>query len=196
MPEGHTLFRVAAELREAFGGLPTRVSSPQGRFAADAAALDGAVLVGAESAGKHLFVEFDGARLVHVHLGLIGRLDVVTGAAEVRPPTGQVRMRLEARRADGTAYADLRGAITCRLVTPARRGPGGPTSRCQPRSLALPVLPALRVLPVLPVRPVLRCRPSLPARRRRPSAPGRPAIPVHPAGPAAPGRREDRARSP
>jgi len=121
MPEGHTLFRVAAELREAFGGLPTRVSSPQGRFAADAAVLDGAVLVDAQSAGKHLFVEFDGARLVHVHLGLIGRLDVVTGAAEVRPPTGQVRMRLEARRADGTAYADLRGAITCRLVTPARR---------------------------------------------------------------------------
>ena len=121
MPEGHTLFRVAAELREAFGGLPTRVSSPQGRFAADAAVLDGAVLVGAESAGKHLFVHFDGDRLVHVHLGLIGRLDVGAAAAEAPPPTGQVRMRLEARRPDGTAYADLRGAITCQLVTPARR---------------------------------------------------------------------------
>ncbi len=121
MPEGHTLFRIAAELREAFAGLPTRVGSPQGRFAADAAVLDGAVLVGAESAGKHLFVEFEHDRLVHVHLGLIGRFDVRTGVAEAPPPVGQVRLRLEARRSDGTAYADLRGAIICALVGPEAR---------------------------------------------------------------------------
>ena len=121
MPEGHTLFRIASELREAFSGLPTRVTSPQGRFAADAAVLDGAVLVGAESAGKHLFVEFEGDRLVHVHLGLIGQFDVRTGPAAVPEPVGQVRMRLRAERPEGTAYADLRGAITCDLVGPGRR---------------------------------------------------------------------------
>ncbi len=121
MPEGHTLFRNARELRDAFAGLPTRVSSPQGRFAADAAVLDGAVVLGAESAGKHLFVEFAGDRLVHVHLGLIGTFDVVTGATEVPPPVGQVRLRLQAQRPDGVAYADLRGAIVCALVGPARR---------------------------------------------------------------------------
>ncbi|WP_432478796.1 Fpg/Nei family DNA glycosylase [Nocardioides sp. GXQ0305] len=121
MPEGHALFRVARDLREAFAGLPTRVSSPQGRFAADAALLDGAVLLGAESAGKHVFVEFEGDRLVHVHLGLIGTFDVVTGATDLPPPVGQVRMRLAGQRPDGTAYADLRGAITCDLVDPARR---------------------------------------------------------------------------
>ena len=63
MPEGHTLFRLAAELEAAFAGRTLRVSSPQGRFAADAAVLDGSVLVGAESAGKHLFVELDHERL-------------------------------------------------------------------------------------------------------------------------------------
>ena len=121
MPEGHTLFRIAGELRTAFGGRPTRVSSPQGRFAADAELLDGAVLVGAESAGKHLFVEFDGDRLVHVHLGLIGSFDVHAGVDEVPPPVGQVRLRLVARTPEGASYADLRGAITCALVDPARR---------------------------------------------------------------------------
>ncbi|QBR93924.1 Fpg/Nei family DNA glycosylase [Nocardioides euryhalodurans] len=121
MPEGHTLFRIAGELRDAFGGLPTAVSSPQGRFAADAALVDGAVLLGAESAGKHLFVAFEGDRLVHVHLGLIGQLDTRTGLTDVPLPVGQVRLRLQARRPDGLAYADLRGAIICELVDPARR---------------------------------------------------------------------------
>jgi len=41
MPEGHTLHRLAAELDVAFGGRPVRVSSPQGRFSADAAVLTG-----------------------------------------------------------------------------------------------------------------------------------------------------------
>ena len=92
-----------------------RVSSPQGRFAADAAVLDGQLLVAAESAGKHLFVEFAGDRFVHVHLGLIGKFDVMPGAAP--PPVGQVRLRLE----NLTSYADLRGAIECNLVSREKR---------------------------------------------------------------------------
>jgi len=77
------------------------------------------VLEGAEAWGKHLFVGFPGDRAVHVHLGLYGKLDVHTGVGEVPDPVGQVRMRLV--RADGTAYADLRGATTCELVTAAQR---------------------------------------------------------------------------
>ena len=41
MPEGHTLHRLATALTDAFAGHPVRVSSPQGRFAAEAAQLDG-----------------------------------------------------------------------------------------------------------------------------------------------------------
>jgi formamidopyrimidine-DNA glycosylase len=115
MPEGHTLLRLARELTAAFGGRPVRVSSPQGRFAADAALVDGAVCVGAESAGKHLFVELAGERFIHVHLGLIGKFDVTGGPAPA--PVGQVRLRLQ----NDTAYADLRGATQCDLVGPERR---------------------------------------------------------------------------
>lgn len=115
MPEGHTLRRLADELGEAFAGHRLQVSSPQGRFAADAALLDGSVLIGADSAGKHLFLEFEGARIVHVHLGLIGKFDLHPAP----PPavtTGQVRLRL----ATGASYADLRGATQCDLITPCR----------------------------------------------------------------------------
>jgi DNA-formamidopyrimidine glycosylase len=115
MPEGHTLLRLARELTAAFGGRPVRVSSPQGRFAADAALVDGSVCLGAESAGKHLFVELAGERFIHVHLGLIGKFDVATGPAPA--PVGQVRLRLQ----NDTAYADLRGATQCDLVGPERR---------------------------------------------------------------------------
>jgi len=115
MPEGHTLLRLGRELSAAFGGRPARVSSPQGRFAADAALVDGVLCLGAESAGKHLFVEFTGDRFIHVHLGLIGKFDVLSGPAPV--PVGQVRLRLQ----NDTAYADLRGATQCDLIGPERR---------------------------------------------------------------------------
>jgi endonuclease VIII len=110
MPEGHTLFRLAADLSEAFAGRPLRASSPQGRFAASAALIDDEVLESAESAGKHLFLRFANDQIVHVHLGLIGAFTL--GAAPAPPPVGAVRLRLES----DTAFADLRGATTCELI--------------------------------------------------------------------------------
>lgn len=126
MPEGHTLRRLAHDLDTAFAGRRVRVGSPQGRFAADAAVVDGSVLVGADSAGKHLFVELEHDHLVHVHLGLIGTFDVHAGVDEVPAPVGQVRLRIVApgdgAAGSGTAaYADLRGATRCELVGPAKR---------------------------------------------------------------------------
>ena len=127
MPEGHTLRRLADHLADAFAGHPVRVSSPQGRFEAEAALLDGTVLERADSAGKHLLLDFAGERVVHVHLGLIGTFDVRPGPAPL--PVGAVRLRL-VREGAHPSYADLRGAIVCALVTPdeaaavrARLGP-------------------------------------------------------------------------
>lgn len=117
MPEGHTLHRLADEITATFGGRVVRAGSPQGRFADAAAIVDGQVLVGAEAWGKQLFIGFPDERFVHVHLGLYGTFDVHADVDEVPPPVGQVRLRLVGRR----AYADLRGATTCALVTREQR---------------------------------------------------------------------------
>lgn len=117
MPEGHTLHRLADELTATFGGRVVRAGSPQGRFADSAALVDGKVLVGAEAWGKQLFIGFPDERFVHVHLGLYGQFDVHAGVDEVPAPVGQVRLRLVGER----AYADLRGATTCALVTREQR---------------------------------------------------------------------------
>src|SRR4051794_2572344 len=123
VPEGHTLHRLATALTDAFAGAQMRVSSPQGRFETEAAELDGSRLLLAESAGKHLFLDFDADRVVHVHLGLIGGFEVHRDVSEVPAPVGQVRLRLvgPASGARPPSYADLRGATQCDLVTGSRR---------------------------------------------------------------------------
>lgn len=113
MPEGHVIHRLAERLTGTFGGQNVHVSSPQGRFAAEAAALDGAEFVGAEAIGKHLICEFDvpGPRFVHIHLGLIGKCKFAAWAE----PKGVVRLRID----DGETAADLHGPQWCRLVDDA-----------------------------------------------------------------------------
>lgn len=127
MPEGHTLHRIARDLDAAYAGGTPRVSSPQGRFAAGAALLDGQRFDHAEAWGKHLFAEFAGDRWLWVHLGLIGTFTIDDSAyvGEV-PVVGQVRLRI----ATDAHVADLRGPNMCEVVTPdkvdavvARLGP-------------------------------------------------------------------------
>jgi endonuclease-8 len=115
MPEGHVTHRLAKELARRFAGDDVEVSSPQGRFADAAKLLDGSPLVGAEAYGKHLFIDFGADRLVHVHLGIYGRLTI--DDPPPLPPVGQVRLRLVGPR----AWADLRGAAACELFTGADR---------------------------------------------------------------------------
>lgn len=119
MPEGHTLHRLARQITDVFGRQQVRAGSPQGRFADSAARIDGAEVESADAWGKHLFVDFGDDRLVHVHLGLYGSFAVHDLVDEVPAPVGEVRLRLV--RVDGKAYADLRGATTCALVTSAER---------------------------------------------------------------------------
>jgi endonuclease VIII len=123
VPEGHTLHRLATALTDTFAGAQVRVSSPQGRFASEAAELDGSTLLLAESAGKHLFLDFDADRVVHVHLGLIGGFEIHRDVRDVPAPVGQVRLRLVGSGDDvhPSSYADLRGATQCALVTGSRR---------------------------------------------------------------------------
>ena len=114
MPEGHTLHRLARLHQRKFGGQPVAVSSPQGRFAEGASAVNGRVLRRATAYGKHLFHHYTGGPIVHVHLGLYGAF--TDSGVPMRPPVGEVRMRMVG--ADfGT---DLRGPTACEVLDEAQ----------------------------------------------------------------------------
>lgn len=112
MPEGHLIHRIAADNTALLGGAPAGVSSPQGRFADGAAAVDGRVLQRVDAYGKHLLYRFDGDASVHVHLGMAGR--VLLGRASERPRVAQARLRLEGRGSVVHVIAPAR----CELVDP------------------------------------------------------------------------------
>ncbi|MBT2531566.1 Fpg/Nei family DNA glycosylase [Arthrobacter sp. ISL-48] len=141
MPEGHSIRRLAQQFGDVFTGERLSVTSPQGRFAAGAALLDGHTLVDSRAHGKHLFLHFDHAMVLHIHLGLYGAWDFGgdatfrgassigaprrvgereafdggpgTGYSGPPAPRGAVRVRL----VSGHGWADLRGATTCAAIT-------------------------------------------------------------------------------
>ncbi len=113
MPEGHTLRRLARAPRRHFGGAPVAVSSPQGRFTAGAAEVDGRPLLRADAHGKHLFHVYGPDLVVHVHLGLFGSF--TEGPVPAPPPRGQVRMRM----VGAAHWADLRGPTACDVLRDA-----------------------------------------------------------------------------
>jgi endonuclease-8 len=115
MPEGHTIHRLADDHRKALARRPVAVSSPQGRFADGAGLVDGTVLERVDAHGKHLFYEFTGDRIVHVHLGLFGKFWPMPVPA---PPTARAsRMRLTGE----AAAFDLTGPTACDVLDPAGR---------------------------------------------------------------------------
>ena len=113
MPEGHTLHRLARLHQRRFAGSPVSVWSPQGRFT-DAALVDGQVFRKASAWGKHLFHQYAGGEIVHVHLGLYGSFTETP--TPMPDPRGQVRMRIVGREY-GT---DLRGPTACEMVDEAQ----------------------------------------------------------------------------
>jgi endonuclease-8 len=108
MPEGHTIHRLARDLNKTLRPGPVSASSPQGRFAEEAATLNRRPLERADAWGKHLFLDFDGP-IAHVHLGLIGKLRKKPLGA---PVVGEIRLRLETDQATW----DLTGPMICALV--------------------------------------------------------------------------------
>lgn len=109
MPEGHTIHRLAKDLNKTLGDGPIVATSPQGRFAEEAELINGRNLTKAEAWGKHLFVDFDGAPLLHIHLGLIGKLRPKPVDA---PEKGEIRLRMTSN----DATWDLTGPMVCALI--------------------------------------------------------------------------------
>jgi endonuclease-8 len=75
MPEGHSVHRITRQFARNFVGRTVALSSPQGRFAAGAAQLDGHVMTDARAVGKQMFLEFDNGLWLRVHLGMYGAWD-------------------------------------------------------------------------------------------------------------------------
>lgn len=109
MPEGHTIHRLAKDLNKTLNAAPVTATSPQGRFAQEASLIDGSSLNKAEAWGKHLFVDFDKAPLLHIHLGLIGKLRPKPANT---PEQGEIRLRLTG---PDTSW-DLTGPMVCALI--------------------------------------------------------------------------------
>ncbi|MFC9353579.1 Fpg/Nei family DNA glycosylase [Arthrobacter sp. NPDC057013] len=113
MPEGHSIHRLARQFGDVFGGERLAVSSPQGRFSAGAALLDGHTMVHASAHGKHLFLHFEHGLVLHVHLGLYGAWDFggdsqFRGASSIGAP----RRVGERELADDGGPADVTGTTS------------------------------------------------------------------------------------
>lgn len=111
MPEGHILHRLAQLHQRQYVGKTVRVTSPQGRFAAEASIVDNRTMLRSEAHGKHLLQVFGPDATVHVHLGLYGAFEEHQLPESM--PTGQVRMRL----VGPSHFTDLRGPTKCELLT-------------------------------------------------------------------------------
>lgn len=109
MPEGHTIHRAARDHAKHLVG-PLAVSSPQGRFAEGAEALDGDELRAIHAYGKHLVYEWHAGHLLHVHLGLFGKFRAHLTQVPAPRPTVRVRFAAE------SATIDLSGPTVCELL--------------------------------------------------------------------------------
>jgi endonuclease-8 len=113
VPEGDAIHRFARSHTRDFGGRVVRVSSPQGRFAAEAKRLGRRRFLRAEAYGKHLFHFWEGGLVVHIHLGMAGWFYRHKRKGRAPEPKPSVRMRLAIR----DVTVDLIGPPTCELLT-------------------------------------------------------------------------------
>jgi endonuclease-8 len=116
MPEGHSIHRIARQFQRHFVGHPISASSPQGRFAAGAAEIDGHTMIDAKAVGKQMFLEFDNQLWLRVHLGLYGAWDFagdITADATLRSANGrmgQTNQRGTVPEDDGSVVPGAAGA--------------------------------------------------------------------------------------
>ncbi|MFF9562698.1 Fpg/Nei family DNA glycosylase [Leifsonia sp. NPDC014704] len=101
MPEGHSVHRIARQFAVNFVGHRVSVSSPQGRFAADATRIDGHVMTDAKAVGKQMFLEFDNDLWLRVHLGLYGAWDFA-GDISIDPTIASANGRMGQTNQRGT----------------------------------------------------------------------------------------------
>lgn len=108
MPEGDTLYRVAANLRpvlrgrtlvDAWSGSPSKSGetstwNERTGISLDAASLIGRRIVDVRARGKHLMIATDDARVIHSHLGMTGSWHVYPAGEAWRKEPRQVGLAL------------------------------------------------------------------------------------------------------
>ncbi len=104
MPEGHSVHRITRQFALHFVGHVVAASSPQGRFAAGAALLDGRELTDARAVGKQMFLQF-GDQWLRVHLGMYGAWDFA-GNITVDATTASANGRMGQTNQRGTVVDD------------------------------------------------------------------------------------------
>lgn len=113
MPEGHSIHRVANTFSKSYVGQKVKVTSPQGRFEAEAKLISGRRLEESFAVGKQLFLSFENELSIRIHLGIYGKWNFYTVPLSKAPePWGQVRARFGAKEAS----ADLRGPTVCEVI--------------------------------------------------------------------------------
>ena len=96
MVEGHSVHRVAARHRQKLVGKKFACTSPNGRFAEGAAAINNKPFRAIEAVGKNLFAWFGKGDAddvcVHVHFGMAGNWAVFDGDEPATTATTRLRM--------------------------------------------------------------------------------------------------------
>lgn len=105
MPEGHSVHRIARQFSRNFVGHVVRASSPQGRFADGAGAISGQILEEAFAVGKQMFLRFDDALWVRIHLGIYGAWDFA-GSLQVDSTIASANGRMGQTNQRGTVFDD------------------------------------------------------------------------------------------
>ena len=115
MPEGDTIWRTAATLRERVGGRVVREVRP-----ATLRRLVGHALTSVDPVGKHLYMHFDNGIALHTHMRMTGSWHVYAPGERRRQPAHLVTAELGFD--DSTAV--LYSAPVCELVASAGANPG------------------------------------------------------------------------
>ncbi|MFF2632084.1 Fpg/Nei family DNA glycosylase [Microbacterium sp. NPDC058021] len=105
MPEGHSVHRIARQFDRNFVGRRVSASSPQGRFVEGAAVLDGRTATEVRAVGKQMFLAFDDAIWLRVHLGMYGAWDFA-GEILVDPTIAAANGRMGQTNQRGTVLED------------------------------------------------------------------------------------------
>jgi endonuclease VIII len=119
MPEGDTIHHAANRIRAVLEGrVPEELATPHPRFGADhwPEKLAGRAIEGVDAHGKHLFLRFEGERVIHSHLRMTGAWGVYREGQRWRRSPRRAWLVL---RAAGHAVVQFDGPVL-ELLTAAR----------------------------------------------------------------------------